>query len=70
MGYRFCQRFRNARYHLSGLSSDVFPDNYHEELLVARRLGYPTAKDLEADYRETTEAVREVTDRLFYDQSG
>lgn len=70
VGYRFCQRFRNARYHLSGLSSDVFPDDHHEELLLARRLGYPTTRDLGADYRETTEAVREVTDRLFYDQSG
>ena len=70
VGYRFCQRFRNARYHLSGRSSDVFPDDDHEELLLARRLGYPSNKDLEADYRETTKAVREVTDRLFYSQSG
>ena len=66
VGYRFCQRFRNARYHLSGLSSDVFPDDDHEELLLARRLGYPSSKDLEADYQEITEAVREVTDRLLY----
>ena len=66
VGYRFCQRFRNARYHLSGLSSDVFPDDEHEELLLARRLGYPSTKDLEADYQEITEAVREVTDRLLY----
>ena len=66
VGYRFCQRFRNARYHLSGLSSDVFPDDDHEELLLARRLGYPGTKDLEADYQEITEAVREVTDRLLY----
>ena len=66
VGYRFCQRFRNARYHLSGLSSDVFPDDDHEELLLARRLGYPSNKDLEADYQEITEAVREVTDRLLY----
>ena len=69
VGYRFCQRFRNARYHLSGLSSDVFPDDDHEELLLARRLGYPSNKDLEADYQEITEAVREVTDRLLYGQS-
>ncbi|MCY4433493.1 MAG: bifunctional [glutamine synthetase] adenylyltransferase/[glutamine synthetase]-adenylyl-L-tyrosine phosphorylase [bacterium] len=68
VGYRFCQRFRNARYHLSGLASDSFPDDDHEELLLARRLGYPSNKDLEADYQEITEAVREVTDRLFYDQ--
>ena len=67
VGYRFCQRFRNARYHLSGLSSDVFPDDDHEELLLARRLGYPTNRDLEADYRDISQAVREVTDRLFYD---
>ena len=66
VGYRFCQRFRNARYHLSGLASDGFPDDDHEELLLARRLGYPSNKDLEADYREVTEAVREVTERLFY----
>ena len=66
VGYRFCQRFRNARYHLSGLASDVFPDDDHEELLLARRLGYPSNKDLEADYQEITEAVREVTDRLLY----
>ncbi|MCY3634697.1 MAG: bifunctional [glutamine synthetase] adenylyltransferase/[glutamine synthetase]-adenylyl-L-tyrosine phosphorylase [bacterium] len=66
VGYRFCQRFRNARYHLSGLSSDVFPDDEHEEHLLARRLGYPSTKDLEADYQEITEAVREVTDRLLY----
>ncbi|WP_420434151.1 bifunctional [glutamine synthetase] adenylyltransferase/[glutamine synthetase]-adenylyl-L-tyrosine phosphorylase [Candidatus Poriferisocius sp.] len=66
VGYRFCQRFRNARYHLSGLSSDVFPNDEHEELLLARRLGYPSTKDLEADYQEITEAVREVTDRLLY----
>ena len=66
VGYRFCQRFRNARYHLSGLSSDVFPDDDHEELLLARRLGYPSSKDLEADYQEITEAVRDVTDRLLY----
>ncbi|MCY3910290.1 MAG: bifunctional [glutamine synthetase] adenylyltransferase/[glutamine synthetase]-adenylyl-L-tyrosine phosphorylase [bacterium] len=70
VGYRFCQRFRNARYHLSGLSSDVFPDDDHEELLLARRLGYPGTKDLEADYQEITEAVREVTDRLLYGESG
>lgn len=70
VGYRFCQRFRNARYHLSGLSSDVFPDEEHEELLLARRLGYPSKKDLETDYQEITEAVREVTDRLFYGESG
>ena len=66
VGYRFCQRFRNARYHLSGLASDGFPDEDHEELLLARRLGYPSNRDLEADYREVTEAVREVTERLFY----
>ncbi|MDE0217516.1 MAG: bifunctional [glutamine synthetase] adenylyltransferase/[glutamine synthetase]-adenylyl-L-tyrosine phosphorylase [bacterium] len=70
VGYRFCQRFRNARYHLSGLSSDVFPDDDHEKLLLARRLGYPGAKDLEADYQEITEAVREVADRLLYGESG
>ncbi|WP_419930288.1 bifunctional [glutamine synthetase] adenylyltransferase/[glutamine synthetase]-adenylyl-L-tyrosine phosphorylase [Candidatus Poriferisocius sp.] len=70
VGYRFCQRFRNARYHLSGLSSDVFPDDDHEELLLARRLGYPSNKDLEADYQEITEAVREVTDRLLYGESA
>ena len=70
MGYRFCQRFRNARYHLSGLSSDVFPDDDHEELLLARRLGYPSTKDLEADYQEITEAVREVTDRMLYGESN
>ena len=70
VGYRFCQRFRNARYHLSGLSSDVFPDDDHEELLLARRLGYPSNKDLEADYQEITEAVREVTDRLLYGEDG
>lgn len=69
VGYRFCQRFRNARYHLSGLSSDVFPDDDHEELLLARRLGYPNNKDLEADYHEITAAVREVTDRLLYGES-
>ena len=69
VGYRFCQRFRNARYHLSGLSSDGFPDDDHEKLLLARRLGYPSNKDLEADYQEITEAVREVTDRLFYNQA-
>ncbi len=66
VGYRFCQRFRNARYHLSGLSSDVFPDDDHEELLLAKRLGYPSNRDLETDYQEITEAVREVTDRLLY----
>ena len=70
VGYRFCQRFRNARYHLSGLSSDVFPDDDHEELLLARRLGYPSTKDLEADYQEITEAVREVTDRLLYGEAS
>ncbi|MDE0115353.1 MAG: bifunctional [glutamine synthetase] adenylyltransferase/[glutamine synthetase]-adenylyl-L-tyrosine phosphorylase [bacterium] len=70
VGYRFCQRFRNARYHLSGLSSDVFPDDDHEKLLLARRLGYPGAKDLEADYQEITEAVREVADRLLYGENG
>ena len=70
VGYRFCQRFRNARYHLSGLSSDVFPDDDHEELLLARRLGYPGTKDLEADYQEITDAVREVTDRLLYGEAG
>ncbi|MXZ78815.1 MAG: bifunctional [glutamine synthetase] adenylyltransferase/[glutamine synthetase]-adenylyl-L-tyrosine phosphorylase [Acidimicrobiia bacterium] len=70
VGYRFCQRFRNARYHLSGLSSDVFPDDDHEELLLARRLGYPSNKDLEADYQEITEAVREVTDRLLYGEDA
>ena len=70
VGYRFCQRFRNARYHLTGLSSDVFPDDDHEELLLARRLGYPSNKDLEADYQEITEAVREVTDRLLYGEDG
>lgn len=70
VGYRFCQRFRNARYHLSGLSSDVFPDDDHEELLLARRLGYPSNRDLEADYQEITEAVREVTDRLLYGGAG
>ncbi len=69
VGYRFCQRFRNARYHLSGLASDQFPDDDHEKLLLARRLGYPTNKDLEADYHEITEAVRQVTDRLFYRES-
>ncbi|WP_420618076.1 bifunctional [glutamine synthetase] adenylyltransferase/[glutamine synthetase]-adenylyl-L-tyrosine phosphorylase [Candidatus Poriferisocius sp.] len=69
VGYRFCQRFRNARYHLSGLSSDVFPDDDHEELLLARRLGYPSNRDLEADYQEITDAVREVTDRLLYGES-
>ena len=69
VGYRFCQRFRNARYHLSGLSSDVFPDDNHEELLLARRLGYPSNRDLEADYQEITDAVREVTDRLLYGES-
>jgi len=69
VGHRFCQRFRNARYHLSGLSSDVFPDDDHEELLLARRLGYPSPEDLEADYQEITEAVREVTDRLFYGEA-
>ena len=66
VGYRFCQRFRNARYHLSGLASDRFPDDDHEELHLARRLGYPANKDLEADYQEITEAVREVTDCLLY----
>ena len=70
VGYRFCQRFRNARYHLTGLSSDVFPDDDHEELLLARRLGHPSNKDLEADYQEITEAVREVTDRLLYGEDG
>ena len=70
VGYRFCQRFRNARYHLSGLSSDVFPDDDHEELLLAKRLGYPSNRDLEADYQEITEAVREVTDRLLYGEAG
>ena len=70
VGYRFCQRFRNARYHLSGLASDGFPDDDREELLLARRLGYPSNKDLEADYQEITEAVREVTDQLFYNQPG
>ena len=70
VGYRFCQRFRNARYHLSGLSSDVFPDDEHEEHLLARRLGYPSTKDLEADYQEITEAVREVTDRLLYGEAS
>ncbi len=70
VGYRFCQRFRNARYHLSGLSSDVFSDDDHEELLLARRLGYPSTKDLEADYQEITEAVREVTDRLLYGEAS
>lgn len=69
VGYRFCQRFRNARYHLSGLASDSFPDDDHEELLLARRLGYPSSKDLEADYNEITEAVREVADRLFYGEN-
>ncbi len=68
VGYRFCQRFRNARYHLSGLSSDGFPDDDHEELLLARRLGYPDRKDLRADYHEVTAAVREVTTRLFYEE--
>ena len=70
VGYRFCQRFRNARYHLSGLASDGFPDDDHEELLLARRLGYPSNKDLEADYREVTEAVREVANRLLYGEDG
>lgn len=70
VGYRFCQRFRNARYHLSGRSSDIFPDDEHEEFLLARRLGYPTSKDLAADYHETTAAVREVTLRLFYGEPG
>lgn len=69
VGYRFCQRFRNARYHLSGLSSDVFPDDDHEELLLARCLGYPGNKDLESDYHEITDAVRGVTDRLLYGES-
>lgn len=69
VGYRFCQRFRNARYHLSGLSSDGFPDDEQEELLLARRLGYPSNKDLEVDYHEITEAVREVAERLFYNQA-
>ncbi|MCY4192869.1 MAG: bifunctional [glutamine synthetase] adenylyltransferase/[glutamine synthetase]-adenylyl-L-tyrosine phosphorylase [bacterium] len=70
VGYRFCQRFRNARYHLSGRSSDVFPDDEHEKLLLARRLGYPGPQDLEADYQETTDAVREVAARLLYGQAG
>jgi glutamate-ammonia-ligase adenylyltransferase len=70
VGYRFCQRFRNARYHLSGLASDGFPDEDHEELLLAKRLGYPSSKDLEADYQEITEAVREVTDRLLFGEAN
>ena len=70
VGYRFCQRFRNARYHLSGLVSDVFPDDDHEELLLAKRLGYPSNRDLEADYQEITKAVREVTDRLLYGEAN
>ena len=70
VGYRFCQRFRNARYHLSGLASDGFPDDDHEELHLAKRLGYPSNKDLETDYQEITEAVREVTDRQLFGETG
>ncbi|MXW42880.1 MAG: bifunctional [glutamine synthetase] adenylyltransferase/[glutamine synthetase]-adenylyl-L-tyrosine phosphorylase [Acidimicrobiia bacterium] len=66
VGYRFCQRFRNARYHLSGLASDVFPEEDHEAHLLARRLGYSSLEDMLADYSDITTAVREVTRRLFY----
>ncbi len=66
VGYRFCQRFRNARYHLSGLASDVFPTDAHEERLLARRLNYDTVADMQADYADITAQVREATQRLFY----
>ncbi len=69
VGYRFCQRFRNARYHLSGLASDVFPEDTHEENLLSRRLNYSRIADLQADYKDITTQVREVTQRLFYGET-